>query len=179
MLEIELKVRVPDLAPVRARLLDLRAEQLGSVRQRDVYYNAPHRDFGKTDEALRIRYAGGRVIVTYKGPKIPEHGLKAREELKTAVESGEEFEKILDSLGFRRTIEVSKTRDNYRLGGVLISLDDVDGLGTFAEIEYGGRDRSNAERTITATAQKIGVEGTPLLESYLELLLAKRSAAQR
>jgi adenylate cyclase class IV len=54
----------------------------------------------------------------------------------------------------------------------------VDGLGTFVEIEYGSQDRKDAERAIAGIAEKIGVEGTPLLLSYLELILAKRSGVQ-
>jgi len=176
MLEIELKVRVPDLALVRNRLTTLHAERLETVRERDVYYNAPDRDFAETDEALRVRYAGGRVIVTYKGPKIREFGLKAREEFNTAVESGEDFEKMLDRLGFRRTMEVRKHREYYRFAGSIISLDDVDRLGTFAEIEYEGENRGDAEQAIAEIAKKIGVEGTPLLESYLELLIRQSEA---
>jgi len=179
MIEIELKVRVPDLAPVRARLETLGAERLEAVRERDLYYNAPHRDFGETDEALRVRYAGGRVLVTYKGPKMREFGLKAREEFNTTIGDGEEFGKMLERLGFRKTIEVCKDREYFRFAGSIISLDRVDGLGTFAEIEYAGSDRQDAERTIAEIAQKIGVEGTPLLESYLELLLSRQSGARR
>jgi len=178
MLEIELKVRVPDLSPVRDRLASLHAEPLESVEERDVYYNAPDRDFADTDEALRVRYAGGRVIITYKGPKIREFGLKAREEFNTMVESGEDFEKMLDRLGFRRTLEVRKRREYYRFAGAIISLDNVDGLGTFAEIEYEGKNRGDAEEAIAEIARKIRVEGTPLLESYLELLLSKQSGAR-
>jgi adenylate cyclase class 2 len=178
MLEIELKIRVPDLTPIRARLQELGAASLGASHEHDLYYNAPHRDFGETDEAVRVRYADGRAVFTYKGPKIREFSFKAREELNTAVESGEVFEKILDRLGFRRTIDVNKWRENFRFEGALVSLDEVDGLGTFVEIEYGSQDRKDAERAIAGIAEKIGVEGTPLLLSYLELILAKRSGVQ-
>ena len=103
--------------------------------EHDVYYNAPHRDFGVTDEAVRVRYTDDHAVITYKGAKIGASGLKAREELNTAVESGEVFEAILDRLGFTRTAEVNKWRENYQLGTTAISLDSVDELGTFVEIE--------------------------------------------
>ena len=69
MLEIEIKVRVPDLVPVRERILLGHAGTPVKVHERDIYYNAPHRDFGITDEALRLRYAGGSCTLTYKGKK--------------------------------------------------------------------------------------------------------------
>jgi len=179
MLEIELKVRISSLDPVRQRLLDRKARFCGRVHEHDVYYNAPHRDFGVTDEAVRIRYTDNHAVVTYKGAKIAANSLKAREELSLAVESGETFEKILNRLGFSKTAEVNKWRENFRLGGASISLDSVDELGTFAEIEViAETDTTDASARINKISKEIGVGGEPILASYLELLLAKRSAFQ-
>jgi adenylate cyclase class 2 len=114
-------------------------------------------------------------VVTYKGPKIKKFGLKAREELNFAVESGETFETMLDRLGFTKTLEVNKWRETYTLGTASVSLDTVDGLGTFAEIEVIVKNESdNPTAQIEKIAKEIGVEGEPILASYLELLLAKR-----
>ncbi len=176
MLEIEMKVRVASLDPIRRQLTGRHARFLGRIHEHDVYYNAPHRDFGETDEAVRVRYTGDHAVITYKGAKIEASGLKAREELNTAVESGEVFEAILDRLGFTRTAEVNKWRENYQLGNTAVSLDSVDELGTFVEIEVmaEGNDTA-ASGQIDAISKEIGVQGEPILASYLELLLAKRS----
>jgi adenylate cyclase class 2 len=179
MLEIELKVRISSLDPVRQQLHRLNARFCGRIHEHDVYYNAPHRDFGKTDEAIRIRYTNDHAVLTYKGAKIKTSGLKAREELNTAVESGEIFEQVLDRLGFKKTAEVNKWRENYKLGNMAISLDNVDELGTFAEIEILAE---NNDTDVTIQIEKIskemGIQGEPILDSYLELLLSKRSAVQ-
>ena len=53
MYEVEVKVAA-DHAAVRERLPD-EAEALGTVEQVDTYFDAPHRDFAATDEALRLR----------------------------------------------------------------------------------------------------------------------------
>src|SRR5512133_1862832 len=135
MLEVELKVKIPSLDPVREKLEGKNAKSGGKVHEHDVYYNAPHRDFGVTDEAVRVRYTDDHAVVTYKGPKIKKFGLKAREELNFAVENGTTFETMLDRLGFTRTLEVNKWRENYKLRQASICLDTVDELGTFAEIE--------------------------------------------
>jgi adenylate cyclase class 2 len=149
------------------------------VHEHDIYYNAPHRDFGITDEAVRVRYTDDHAVVTYKGPKIKKYGLKAREELNFAVESGEVFETMLARLGFTRTTEVNKWRETFRLGTATISLDTVDELGTFAEIEViTGDEGENPTALIETIAQEIGADGEPILASYLELLLSERSAAQ-
>jgi adenylate cyclase class 2 len=60
-----------------------------------------------------------------------------------------------------------------------ISLDSVDELGTFAEIEIvAENDDSNASAQIEKISKEMGIQGEPILASYLELLLSKRSAVQ-
>jgi adenylate cyclase class 2 len=175
MLEVELKVKIPSLDPVREQLVRKNAGSAGKVHEHDIYYNAPHRDFGQTDEAVRVRYTDDHAVVTYKGPKIKKFGLKAREELNFAVESGEIFETMLDRLGFRKTREVNKWRETFKLGNASVSLDTVEGLGTFAEIEVIAEDEGdNPTSAIEKIAKEIGVTGEPILESYLEMLLAKK-----
>jgi len=179
MLEVELKVKIPSLDPAREQLVRKNAQSCGKVHEHDVYYNAPHRDFSITDEAVRVRYTGDHAVVTYKGPKIKKFGLKAREELNFAVESGKIFETMLDRLSFTKTLEVNKWRETFRLGTASVSLDTVDGLGTFAEIEVIVENESdNPTGQIGKIAKEIGVDGEPILASYLELLLAKKTAGQ-
>jgi adenylate cyclase class 2 len=179
MLEIELKVQVDSFDPVRRRLQERHAEFSGKVHEHDVYYNAPHRDFGKTDEALRVRYTDDHAIVTYKGAKLQQYGLKAREELNIVVGSGRLFEQMLDRLGFTKTAEVNKWRENYRLGDAAISLDVVDELGTFVEIEViAEKEGPAAAGQIGKIAEGLGITGEPILASYLELLLTKRSGVR-
>ena len=178
MLEVELKVKIPSLDPVRIALVNRQADFLGRVHEHDIYYNAPHRDFGITDEAVRVRYTNDHAVVTYKGPKIKKYGLKAREELNFGVESGKDFETMLNRLGFRKTTDVNKWRETYRFSGATISLDSVEELGTYAEIEVIVRDADdNPTEMIGRIAEEIGASGEPILASYLELLLEKRSAA--
>jgi adenylate cyclase class 2 len=180
MLEIELKVRVGSLAPVRQRLARLGATLSEKVTERDVYYNAPHRDFAATDEALRARYTDAGCIVTYKGPKRKKAAVKARDEFSCRVSPGEECEEILARLGFRRTAVVEKAREYYRLGRASVALDDVADLGTFIEIEYtGGGTAEEAEREISRIQEELGAKGDPILLSYLEMLLDKRENGTR
>ena len=54
MYEVEIKVPA-DLDATRERLREVGAERVAAKRQRDTYYDAPHREFAETDEALRIR----------------------------------------------------------------------------------------------------------------------------
>ncbi|MEI6841043.1 MAG: class IV adenylate cyclase [Methanomicrobiales archaeon] len=175
MLEIELKVEVPDLAPVRERLLAIGAHMTEKTGEHDRYYNAPHRDFAITDEALRVRYSTGRTIITYKGAKRRDLSFKAREELNVIVDEGASFEQMLERIGFRKTAVVDKVREYYSLGQASIALDEVAGLGSFVEIEVMRAESDVTDtRIINEIAEKIGAGGEPILASYLELILAKQ-----
>ncbi len=178
MLEIEVKIRVDDLEAVRSRLIRAGAPAPERVHERDVYFNAPDRDFGRTDEALRVRYSGGRCVLTYKGAKIPGFFAKAREELSTSVESGVILEQILGRLGFKRASEVEKNREYYLFRNASVALDEVKDLGYFVEIEKcttGPGD--NLQSEIQEIARELAIHGEPIRSSYLELLLSTRKAA--
>ncbi|MFB6194588.1 MAG: class IV adenylate cyclase [Haloplanus sp.] len=137
MYEVELKVRA-EHEGVRKRLSDLDATAAGTVTQVDTYYDAPHRDFGETDEALRLRHEegsdGATTRITYKGPLV-EAASKTRREVETGVEDGETMDDILDCLGFDPAAVVEKERERYRLDGYTVTLDTVADLGEFVEIE--------------------------------------------
>ena len=136
MYEVELKVRA-DHETVRERLADRGAAREETVTQRDVYYDAPHRDFAETDEAFRLRVERNDEAVaklTYKGPLVDESS-KTREEHETTVGSIEEARAIVEGIGFESAAAVEKERERYALDGFTVTLDDVTDLGEFVEIE--------------------------------------------
>ena len=139
MYEVELKVEA-DHERVRETLAANDADRERQVRQEDTYYDAPNRDFAATDEALRTRRetdleSGSETTeLTYKGPLV-EDASKTREEHETVVGDPSATEGILDGLGFTPAATVEKRRDVYSLGGYTVTLDSVDGLGEFVEVE--------------------------------------------
>lgn len=138
MYEVELKVRAAH-DEVRVRLNELDAERVGRVEQTDTYYDAPHREFGETDEALRLRRetrGDGETTtrLTYKGPLV-EAESKTRTEYETGVEASETMDTILVRLGFSPAAVVEKERARYRVDGYAVTLDTVADLGEFVEVE--------------------------------------------
>lgn len=174
MIEVEAKIKVEDSASLRARLQEIQATHIGSELQHDIYLNAPHRDFAITDEALRVRSTGTHTEVTYKGPKYRGSGMKVRDEINLSVESKERFVDIMQRLGFRRAAEVRKQRDSYSWKGTRIALDEVEGLGSFIEIETVTEgDIEDAVRLIEEVQKELQVKGPHITQSYLELLLSR------
>lgn len=137
MYEVELKVPA-DHEAVRERLQALGATHRGAVRQVDTYFDAPHRNFAKTDEAFRLRRESGErgetTALTYKGPLV-EDASKTRAEHETAVADGDAVRAIVEALGFTVAATVAKDRDVYALDGYAVTLDAVDDLGEFVEVE--------------------------------------------
>jgi adenylate cyclase class 2 len=179
VMEYEVKIRVRDLGSIRARLASLGIRPGASLEERDLYFNSPARDFGVTDEALRIRSTGEGSSLTYKGPKIGLAGVKAREELVVPVGSGEVLEGILLRLGFTRTAVVEKMRETFRVEGTFVTLDEVKGLGSFVEIEAPpGMDEAGAVALIGRVRENLAVAGEETPLSYLEMILATRRGAR-
>ncbi|UIO98856.1 class IV adenylate cyclase [Halobaculum sp. CBA1158] len=185
MFEVELKTRA-DHDAVRDRLDAAGAERVATVRQVDTYYDAPHRDFAETDEALRVRSetvveaddlgpeeTRTETKLTYKGPLV-EAESKTREERETAVDDADATAGIFAGLGFEPAATVEKDREFHRLDGYTVTLDDVSGLGEFVEVETEATadDIESAREGATATLVDLGLDPTDQIRtSYLGLLL--------
>jgi adenylate cyclase class 2 len=171
MFEIEIKSPVADLGAIRRRLEALNAVHVGSVEQSDTYFAHPCRDFGRTDEALRIRSQGSKEALYYKGPKVDSE-TKTREEIAVPLTDAEAMRKVLRRLGFVPAAVVEKSRDIYRLDGVEVVLDNVKGLGTFVELEVQGEDIEQGKAVLKEAMSSLCLEGSER-RSYLELLMEK------
>jgi adenylate cyclase class 2 len=180
MLEIEQKFANADFAVLESRLKQWGAAPAGEHVEADHYFNAPDRDFKATDEAFRLRHVGESNFLTYKGPKRAA-AVKVRTELEVALRDGDqaarEMTQLLTHLGYRPVAVVKKRRRMFRLErdgfAVTVCLDDVEGLGRFAEVEVlapEGR-RDTAERALAGLAAELGLKDVER-RSYLGLVLA-------
>ncbi|UTF52323.1 class IV adenylate cyclase [Natronosalvus rutilus] len=195
MYEVELKVEVPaTLEAVRACLESLGATHEATVVQADTYYDAPHRSFAESDEALRIRREAvdgsdadadtdtavalhdvdHEARVTYKGPLL-EDDSKTRAEHETAVGDGETMDAALTKLGFEPVATVKKRRDRYSLEGYTVTLDAVEGAGEFVEVEADAETEAEIEEVregAAAILERLDLDPSAQLRtSYLELVL--------
>ena len=182
MLEIEAKFPVSDHGEVQHQLRAWGAHFDEEREDADQYFNAPDRDFARTDEALRVRSIGPANLVTYKGPKT-EAQTKTRTEIEVPLAAGavmaEEFGRLLVHLGYRPVAVVHKRRtiahmkrDGFDLE---ISLDNVDEVGRFVEVEIlaPAEALEAARKVLLKVAADLGLKGQER-RSYLEMLLANR-----
>lgn len=176
MIEVEVKAHAPNLDEIEEKVVQIGACRMREEYQEDVYFNAPHRDFAQTDEALRIRKIKSgnseEIFITYKGAKMDKIS-KTRKEIEVAVEDPLKVADIFQNLSFRPVATVRKNRIIYTMGELIITLDEVQGVGSFVEIEKEteeGEDTKEALDEIFATYSKIGINDGFERSSYLELM---------
>lgn len=180
MYEVEQKFYVDHLDEVRRLLRELGAHAGAPVSQSDCYFIHPARDFSKTDEAFRLRSDGESTFLTYKGPRL-DPVTKTRRELELALPEGEayrdQFIELLRLLGFSVVAIVRKRRESAEIlwdgQTVEVALDDVEGLGTFVELETQIGDAAGldaARKTIAAVSARLGLVRNER-RSYCELVL--------
>ena len=182
MLEIEMKCPVADFQAVQCRFTEWGARAGLPLHEADHYFNAPDRDFARTDEALRLRRIGPANRVTYKGPKRPT-ATKTRTEIEVPLADGdqaaEDFARLLVSLGYRPVAVVRKERIGYhfqRDGFALeVCLDEVAEVGRFVEVEIVAPEekQAQAEQVLQEIVAYLGLTVSER-RSYLEMLLASR-----
>jgi adenylate cyclase class 2 len=172
MIEVEVKSRIDSFDEMEARLKDLGAVKTKTEFQEDIYFQSPIVDFAKTDEALRIRTTNSDTFITYKGPKLNEKA-KTRKEVEMTIESAAKASDIFTEIGFTPARTVRQSRQYYQYENFEISLDDVEGLPPYMEIEIAlsdSEDYTEAQNRIFELFEKLGITDGFERTSYMELL---------
>lgn len=132
-----------------------------TVRLVDRYYDL-------RDRVVRLRWIDGRPRLTLKGPSRWEGTVKIREEWEQALPEGQDavIHQLMTFLGHGVRAEIPKTRTYWRLDGVEVAHDRLDGIGAdFLEVEGDGE-------AIERMAVKLGLAPEQVeTRSYLSIWL--------
>ncbi|MBK9385178.1 MAG: class IV adenylate cyclase [Planctomycetes bacterium] len=177
--EVEIKFRLRSREPMLERLRAIGATYHGTELERNSIYDRPDGSLARAGEALRVRStqalddaARSRATLTWKGPRRPGP-LKDREERESEVGTPDEVRAILRAVGFAPQIEFEKRRSTWRWEAAEIALDEVEGLGSFLEIEAAP---PMIDRAMEALGLRDGTLDVELEErSYPELVRASRA----
>ena len=172
MIEVEVKARIDGFEEIQEKLENIGAVKSKTEFQEDIYLASPIVDFAKTDEALRIRTTDNDTFITYKGPKLNK-AAKTRKEVEMNIESAQKAKDIFKEIGFKKARTVRKRRQYYTYENFEISLDDVEGLSPYMEIEIqldDKKDYSQAQEEIFKLYEKLGITDGFETTSYMELL---------
>jgi len=161
--EIEIKLRVPDVAGLQGRLKYLRAREITPrTYESNTLYDTPRQDLRRRGMLIRVRTEqpassfgmrrpgeNAAALLTYKGPsssknakKLGSHSkirghFKIKDEAEVSVAGAGELASILRALGLRPTFRYEKFRTTYALPavrGLKIELDETP-VGTYLELE--------------------------------------------
>ena len=111
---------------------------------------------------LRVRKMEVKTILTYKKRIEDTSSIKQQIEYETEVADGEEIEKIITSLGFKKALIYEKRRQTWHLRNVEVLMDELP-FGLFMEIEGGQSEILEAEKLLKIENLPAVMETYPLL----------------
>ena len=187
MLEVEVKFSVAEFAPLEAKLREWRATFDPARRDEDRYFNAAGsrlRDHGRSSARSLGRCEERRDV---QGPEdgrgdeiAARNRIRTRRRRRSSRRNGAHF----DALGYRATGVVRKSRRIARLRRdgfeLQASLDEVDGVGRYAEVETMAEEArfAEAKAAVLSAAAELGMT-QPERRSYLQLMLERQPTEKR
>jgi len=164
---LEIKARCADLASARAVAERLATDHPGVDEQVDTY-------FATRAGRLKLRESSlsGGQLIPYLRPDQP--GPKRSDYQILPVADAPQLRRTLgEILGVHRVVR--KRREIFLVDNVRIHLDEVEGLGTFLELEavFDGSPAAEAEqqRKVDALMRELGVSPPDLVDTSYEGLL--------
>lgn len=166
MHEVEVKAKVRDQHALLSALSEQGCVLGAPVEERDTLYA---REVGTLDaynrnaDFLRIRERGdGKVIFTLKHHPERHEGRPDSMPLEheTEIGSRDEMEHALLLMGYHEAVRVTKVRRKGKFGKWEICLDEVEGLGSFIELEE-MTDGTETARVITEMRAFLAALGIP------------------
>ena len=179
MRNVELKARDPDPARSLERALALGAEDRGEIRQRDTY-------FARARGRVKLR-----ELETRGSPSWDELIEYSRADSADARTSTYQRVPVADAAPLREALEaaygtlvtVTKRRRLLLWQGVRIHLDEVEGLGSYLELEAVAdpdSDLSGEREKVERLRAELGIEDANLVgASYSDLLLSASGEGER
>jgi len=163
--ETEVKIRLEDPVGFCRRLDGLNPGILSARHFEDNHlFDFPDNSLRTGQCLLRVRFAAGECLLTYKGPPRRDGIFKTREELETRVEDAAAILQVLERIGMRVCFRYQKYRREFLVDAVHVAVDETP-IGDYAELE-------GSEEGIRALALKMGIAEDRFLRlSYYGLYL--------
>lgn len=138
--ETEIKLEVRDLKALGERLAELGFQPVEPRHfERNLVFDFPDHRLRKAHCLLRLRFANGRGLLTFKGAPLPARRYKVRSEIEAKVEGGRQLREILSRAGLCEYFRYEKYRTVYArrpgtAGSSVLVLDETP-IGNYVELE--------------------------------------------
>jgi len=173
MRNVELKSRDPDPARTLELALKLGASDEGAIEQRDTYFGG-----SRARVKLREQTPGEDELIAYRRPDDDE--ARVSEYLRVPVPDPAALKEALDA-AYGTKVVVAKRRRLLLWENVRVHLDEVEGLGSYMELEalvdVDGDDDGPARERVERLRKELGIDDANLVAgSYSDLLLDSPAA---
>lgn len=160
--EIEVKFMVLSLAGIQQRLERLGAELVQPrVYELNLRFDDGQGTLSRSGQVLRLRRDDANHL-TYKGPG-QSSDVAMRQEIEFKLDDFDAAWRFLEALGYTVSVHYEKYRSMYRLGDVLVTLDELP-YGAFVEIE------GPSSASIKTAAASLNLDWKRrIIESYLSI----------
>lgn len=136
--EIEIKVILKNPDEVERKLFSI-AKLVKNEEQKDIYFTPKHENFFDVKppiEYLRVRIEDGKTELHYKYLHLDENkDMLKNDEYEVSVGDANTMLEILRKLDMIEKVSVTKHRKSFEHGDFEISIDFIEEMGYFIEIE--------------------------------------------
>lgn len=144
-IEVKAKVRDPKLLFDKIKSLNINLSEK-IVQNDETFVDSNFGDYSKFQSGkniLRIRKNNERYIFTLKQPQKNELDCIEKE---TDIIDPEEFRDALILMGYKPVVKINKVRRKAKYNDYEICVDEVEGLGTYIEVEKITDENINSEQ---------------------------------
>jgi predicted adenylyl cyclase CyaB len=165
---IEIKARVPDPQALQARAEALSQSPVEIIEQEDTFFNVP-------GGRLKLRWLSPTLGQLIYYTRADQSGPKQSHYRISQTPDPASLQSVLaEALGVRGVVR--KRRRLYMVGHTRVHLDEVQGLGSFMELEVvlqPGQTPAEGEQIAARLMQQLGIRPDDLVQAaYMDLLEA-------
>lgn len=149
--------------------------------QKDIYYTPAHENFLKKNpisEWLRIRDTKDEKTINYKnwGNHNGNNKITCKE-IEIGIDDYDGMIEMLNALDFKQIIIVEKTRNSFEYNNIIVSIDSIENLGDFIELEFKTNlydNENDSMKYIMDTIENLKIKvGNQIFAGYPQLVMEK------
>lgn len=182
-IEIEAKFPLYNKRETLSKLKKLGQTTEENNYQKDIYYTPAHENFLEkrpVSEWLRIRDTKEQKTINYKNWSNHDGNNKIScKEIEVGIDDYNGMLEMLNALDFKQIIVVEKTRNSFEYNNIIISIDSIENLGDFIELEFKTNLYDNEDESmnyIMHTIEELGIKvGNQIFAGYPQLVMEKNN----
>lgn len=169
MKEIEVKILDVNVPSLRKKLHALGAKKFFDGEIESVSLDYADERLEKEGKMLRVRKAGDRCEITFKGKNVSSQ-FKKMDEIEVVTNDFDMTLEIFKRIGMKEIYRGTKKRECYRRGNIKFDIDAVRGIPPYVEVE------ASTEKDVVAGVRLLGftmkqttnMNGFQVLDYYIK-----------